>query len=383
MPSTAPSPASRPPAAPRPSASPPPASPSRRALLAAGLPAVLALGAVGVVGSPRPAVLGDPTGDTALADALAPRLDGHRRVAVALLEAGTNPRFAGFGTDQQGEFEIGSVSKTFTAALLLSAVADGALGLQDTVADVLGSDAEGTAIGDRTLAELASHTAGLPGLPPQAALRNLWASPLRKNPYAGISGPDIIRAALAAEPTEPGTFAYSNFSVALEGWLTARALGATWQDALASRLLQPLGLTRTRAPRTPAELGEDAPLGHVADGRRCAAWVQDGIAPAGGIRSTAGDLALWLRSMIDGTNPGAQGLDPVAPTGEDQSIGINWFTSRLPTGDDMTWHNGMTGGFASFVGWNRATGRGVVLLTDTARNLDDLALEILAGEVAA
>lgn len=357
------------------------ARPSRRTVLGAAIPALAALAAVGAIGSPRPAQLGDPSGDAALARAISPHLDGHRHVAVALLE-GDHTRFAGFDADEHREFEIGSVSKTFTAALLMDAIDRGHLALDSTVADVLGGEATGSAIARTTLQALATHSSGLPSLPRSIALTNLWTTPLRKNPYAGVSGADVIDDALGAELGDPGTFAYSNLGVALEGQLVARAQKTDWQSLLTERLLAPLGLQRTRAPRTLAELGADAPLGHVSDGHRCAAWVQDGIAPAGGIRSTASDLALYLRSMMTGANPGATGLEPLDAAGDGQQVAVNWFRQTLPHAGPMIWHNGMTGGFASFVGWVPSADRGVVLLTDTASSPDELAVSLLDGQVA-
>ncbi len=358
-----------------------PVRPSRRAVLGAAVPAVLAVGAAGVLGSPRPAALGEPTGDDHLADALAPHLEGHRRVAVALL-SDDDPRFAGFGADESGEFEIGSVSKTLTAALTMSAVAHGELALVSTVADVLGSRASDSAVADVTIAELASHTSGIPSLPTSIAMRSLLTSTLRKDPYAGHDADDVIEAALGTSPSGRGRYAYSNLATALEGQLLAIAAGSPWEELLRSRLLDPLGLAATRAPLTAGAL-DDGPTGHAANGQGAGAWTMDGYAPAGGIRSTAADLSVHLRSMMDGTNPGAAGIEPVADAGGGTRIGVHWLTTTTGGGERITWHNGMTGGFASFCGWNRDTGLGFVVLTDTARSVDALAMDVLEGTVAA
>lgn len=214
---------------------PPPAgepglsTPSRRLVLGAGIPAVLALGATVALGAPRPAGLGDATGDADLAEALAPHLKGHRRVAAALLD-GTDVRHAGFGTDEHGQFEIGSLSKTFTGALVLDGMARGELALDSTVAEILGSSADSSAIADRTIAQLASHSAGIPGLPGDVVSRTLWTNALRKNPYAGFSAEDVIGDALDSTPTEPGPAEYSNLGAALEGQLAAYAADTPWVD---------------------------------------------------------------------------------------------------------------------------------------------------------
>lgn len=360
-----------------------PPGPPRRTVLAAGIPALLALGAAGALGAPRPARLGAPTGDAALTDALAPHLTGHRRVAVALLD-GEDVRFGGFGADEQREFEIGSVSKTFSGALVMAAIADGVLALESTVADVLGDEAHGSAIADTAIRQLVTHTSGLPPLPASLGTRTLWTAALRKNPYEGYTADQLIADALGTEPTTPGTFAYSNLGSALAGQLAARALGGTWQELLASRITEGLGMAATRAPRTAAELGADPTTGRTEDGRSSAPWPMDGMAPAGAIRSTAADMALYLRSMMDGTNPGAAGLEPLEDAGGGTSIGVAWFRDPLGDGGGTAIsHNGQTGGFHSFCGWVPETGRGVVLLTDTATfAVDSLAMDVLRGEVA-
>ncbi|MCL6423285.1 beta-lactamase family protein [Brachybacterium sp. JHP9] len=365
-----------------PAAPAPPASPSRRTLLGAGIPAVAALGVTAALGSPRPAVLGEPTGDADLAAALSPQLTSHRRVAVALLGPGAEPRFAGFGADENRDFEIGSATKTFTGALLMAAVEAGEVELATTVAEVL-PEAAGTAVADVTFAELASHTSGLPRLGSSLGLSSIWTTTLRKDPYAGQSPDDVIADALRSPLTGRGTVAYSNLGAALEGQLLAKIGGDHWDTLLFERILDPLGMTRTFAPITPNRLGDADPRGHSSTGHRAAAWTMNGYAPTGGIRSTAADMARYLRAVIDGAAPVGSGLEPIARENPAQQVAVHWFRTQLASGTEMIWHNGMTGGFASFIGFAPASGRGVVLLTDTANTLDNLGVSILDGSLAA
>lgn len=359
------------------------ARPSRRTLLGVGAASAIALVGTGALAGPRPARLGAATGDRDLAAELAPHLTGQRTVVCALVD-GDDVRFAGFGADEQREFEIGSASKTFTAALVMDAVRRGELELDATVQDVLGASATGSAIADVTVRELASHTSGIPSLPQPVIAKNVWRTPLHRDPYAGFDAQDVVDLALSAEPVRRGTVVYSNHGVALEGQLVARAAGAPWQDLLAERLLTPMGLSATRAPITASHLGAHAPTGFTITGHRNGAWTMDGFAPAGGVRSTAADMVTWLRSMMDGSNPGADGVHPTARQNGTTSVGVNWFTTTLPGGTSATWHNGETGGFHSFCGFSPEAKRGWVLLSDTADSAtDDLAFEILDGKVVA
>ncbi|WP_152353765.1 serine hydrolase domain-containing protein [Brachybacterium subflavum] len=359
------------------------ARPSRRTVLGVGAASAVALLGTGALAGPRPARLGAPTGDRELTAELAEHLTDQRTVACALID-GDDIRFAGFGADEHREFEIGSVSKTFTAALVMDAVRRGELDLEASVQDVLGASAKGSAIADVTVRELASHTSGIPSLPGPVIAKNLWRTPLHRDPYAGFSAQEIVDLALDAAPAGRGSVAYSNHGVALEGQLVARAAGASWEDLLAERVLTPMDLASTRAPITASRLGAKAPTGFTRTGHHSAAWTMDGFAPAGGIRSTAADLVTWVRSMMDGSNPGADGIRPTAQQDEKTSVGVNWFTTALAGGGSAVWHNGETGGFHSFCGYSPEAERGWVLLSDTADSAtDDLAFRILDGEVAA
>lgn len=362
--------------------------PSRRAVLTVALPATAAVVGLTALTAPRPASLGAPTGDAELATALAPHLGGHRRVGAVLVEDG-QARVAGFGTGDDAElegseFEIGSVSKTFTGALLAVAVERGELVTETTVAEVLGADAEGSAIADVTLAELATHSSGLPRLASAAAGGggSILAGLLRKDPYRGRDGQQVIADALDETPSGRGQHAYSNLAVALEGQLLATVAGTDYATLLTERILEPLGMTSTYAPITAENLRQTARRGHGTSGLRQGMWTMEGSAPAGGIRSTPADMARYLTAMMDGSAPGAEAATEVLfEESGTSSTAMNWFLEDFGSGQPITWHNGMTGGYASFVGWDPSSGRGLALLSDTARSLDDLAVRVLTGEV--
>lgn len=365
-----------------------PARPARRTVLTAAVPAAAAVVGLTALTAPRPASLGEPAGDEQLTDALAPHLGGHRRVAAILVEDGQS-RLAGFGTGEgaeleSSEFEIGSVSKTFTGALLAVAVERGELATETTVAEVLGAEAEGSAIADVILAELATHSSGLPRLASAAAGGgSILAGLLRKDPYRGRDAQQVIADALDETPSGRGEHAYSNLAVALQGQLLATAASTDYAALLTERILEPLGMTSTYAPVTVGNLRETARRGHGASGLRQGMWTMDGSAPAGGIRSTPADMTRYLTAMIDGSAPGAAAATEVLfEESGTSSTAMNWFLEDFGTGQPITWHNGMTGGYAAFVGWDPSSGRGLALFSDTARSLDELAVGVLTGEVA-
>lgn len=351
---------------------------SRRTVLAVGIPAVAATAVVGAGFAPRPTGPARETGDLALAEALRPHLRGHRQVAAAILDGDT--RIAGFGCDQHQEFEIGSVTKTFTGALVMTAIERGELRLDSTVEEVLGERAAGSELAGATVSDLVTHTAGLPTIAPNLAFGSVVGSFLRKDLYRGTPD-EVVDAALAAPLNEPGTHSYSNLSISLAAHLVAHVAGQPWEQLVSARITEPLGLGHTWAPLLQQNLDRSAPRGHDAGGRRAQAWTMEGYAPSGGIRSNALDMSAYLASMIDGSNPGVGGIQPIAPAGEGQQVGVTWFTTELPGGGTAIWHNGMTGGYASFCGWDPDSGRGVLLLTNTATAVTELGLGILDRRV--
>src|SRR5699024_6451299 len=161
------------------------------------------------------------------------------------------PRFAGFGAQESDEFEIASVTKVFTGALLAEAISRGDVTLETTVADVLGQEAEGSEIADVTFAELATHSAGLPTAPASRTARQLAATYLHRDPYNAWDAEQLVADALAISPTTRGQHVYSNLSVGLQGQLLARIAGMPYEELVAAELLDPLGLESTYTPITP------------------------------------------------------------------------------------------------------------------------------------
>jgi CubicO group peptidase (beta-lactamase class C family) len=351
---------------------------NRRQIVAAAVAVVVGIGAALLVG-PRPQRLPDrATGDGALAAraraALGP---GHDQVAVALVEDG-RVRLAGFGADGDTAFEIGSVTKALTGMLLADQVEAGAVRLEQPVGELTG----GTPLaGARaTLRELAQHRSGLPRLPRDAVLRSLGTNLSGGDPYRGGSAEVFAAAADAGAPggAEP---AYSNLGFAVLGDALAAARGTTYAELLRSRLLEPLGLDRTTVVTDPARLPADRATGADAHtGRGQDPWIAEGWAPAGiGTWSTAADLARLAAAVLDGSAPGAAAARPTSAYRDDgDRIGLAWITST-ERGRTLTWHNGGTGGFHSYVGLDPAAGRAVVVLSASTASVDAAGVELLTG----
>lgn len=359
-------------------------------VLVAALVGVLATAFAG----PNPPTLSPATtGDRTLAQQVRAALgqaDGYRGVAVGLVDHGT-VRLAGLGAaapggtrgvDQHTRFEIGSIGKALTGMLLADLADAGVVRLDQRVGDLVpGTELART--GDATLAELASHRSGLPRLPYQPGIlaRAALATFTGGNPYRG-SERDVLDWAAEAHPRGGAAPSYSNFGASVLGCALAAHEGRRYPDLLTRRVLAPLGMRDTTVALGPAELPTPRAIGTSSSGREQASWLAPGFTPAGiGTWSTTGDLARLARRLLDGTAPGAAALRPRWEFTDGNRIGLAWITSEVD-GHSITWHNGGTGGFRSFIGLDTEAGRAVVLLSNTTAPVDDAGFELLTGKVA-
>jgi CubicO group peptidase (beta-lactamase class C family) len=203
-------------------------------------------------------------------------------------------------------FEIGSITKVFTAALLAEMAGREEVRLDQPVAELLPPgvripSGRGRAI---TLAHLAEHTAALPRLP-----GNLWAIVTdKKNPYRDYQVAHLYEyLSGAAIGFPPGTgVAYSNLGAGLLGHVLALRAGRPFEDLLAERVLRPLGLADTGITLSADQAARLAP-GHTDKGEPTPNWDIPSLAGAGALRSTAAEMLTFLRANLDppGTPAGA------------------------------------------------------------------------------
>jgi D-alanyl-D-alanine-carboxypeptidase/D-alanyl-D-alanine-endopeptidase len=261
-------------------------------------------------------------------------------VAFAVV-AGTDLRSGGFGgVDADSVFQVGSVTKAFTGLLLADSSARGEARLSDPATDYL----PGAAPGRATLAELATHTSGLPRLAPGM---QRYALLRPRNPYAWYPKSSFLRAARRSLAAAPGgqPYAYSNFGPALLGHLLGEAAQAPYQRLVEERICGPLTMTATSFDASPVQ--------GYSNGRKTPPWSLGPMAAAGGLHSTASDMAKLLTACL---RPPGTSLAESAPLalathavlGPQEEMGLGWHHA-LRDGRRVSWHNGMTGGHSSMI----------------------------------
>ncbi len=195
------------------------------------------------------------------------------------------------------QFELGSVTKVFTALLLAESERLGRVSRLDPAAKYLlpPGDPAQKAMSKITLLSLATHTSGLPRLP-----GNLGAKPDGNlDPYASYDRAMLVAALRLHGPVAPVGRAmdYSNFGVAVLGEALAAAWGTPYADALRTHVLDPLGMKST----TVGLSGQPPPAGLApghASGKAVPNWTFEAFAPAGGLRSCSRDMALFLTACL-------------------------------------------------------------------------------------
>jgi CubicO group peptidase (beta-lactamase class C family) len=306
-------------------------------------------------------------------------------IVVGVVDS-TGPRYFAYGSTARaggrpvGErtvFEIGSVTKVFTALALAAMAAHGEVGLDDPVQRYLPDSVHVPSRDGReiTLRLLSAQRSGLPRMPSNFAPAdpgNPYADYDAGRLYAFLSGYTLTR--------DPGaSYEYSNLGVGLLGLALARRAGTSYEELVLTRVIRPLGLTDTRITLTP-DLRARLARGH-AGGREVGAWDLDALAGAGALRSTAADLTRFLAAAagvtptpLDAAFRRTEAIEFDA--GPSMRIGLGWHVIGRDT-TTVYWHNGGTGGSHSFVGFDPRRKTGVVVLSNDVSSIDDIGFHIL------
>jgi CubicO group peptidase (beta-lactamase class C family) len=278
-------------------------------------------------------------------------------------------------------FEIGSATKVFTSLLLADMVQRGEVALADPIAKYLPAEVKVPQRGGRqiTLQDLATHTAGLPRLPGNLSPKdptNPYADYSVTQLYQFLSGYDLAR--------DIGSqYEYSNLGGGLLGHVLARRAGMDYEALVRSRICGPLQMASTGIALSPAWKARLA-VGHNDRLAPVPNWDLPTLAGAGALRSTANDLLAFLAANLGYTeSPLAPAMAAMLkvrrPTGTaGLEIALGWHIFARD-GKEIIWHNGGTGGYRSFVGYDPKARVGVVVLSNTFTNagVDDIGVHLL------
>jgi CubicO group peptidase (beta-lactamase class C family) len=293
-------------------------------------------------------------------------------IAAAVVENGIAARAyfcanakSGRLIDERTAFEIGSITKTMTAALLAEIIGRGEIAIDDPLAKLLprGTNVPSFNGIHITVGDIVTHTSGLPSFP--------WRTTELSNPYSRLTEADLLdtlaRTQLRRAPGSQRE--YSNFALMVLSYALARRSGGDFETLLRERLLSPLGMDDTFIVTRPS--GVRVAEGHFSNGRPTGPWdVRVDLAGAGGVRATLPDMVRYLEGQLgtrdSSITPLLARTQEQIPGSGSQATSMAWEILTTEDGRRFVMHPGGTGGFSSFFAFDRAARRGVVLLSDTA-----------------
>jgi CubicO group peptidase (beta-lactamase class C family) len=299
--------------------------------------------------------------------------NSHRFVAHGCCDART-----GGPVNEKTVFEIGSITKLFTALLLSDMDNRGEARLDEPVAELLPAGTrvpvrDGRAI---TLRDLASHYSGLPRLP-----TNLRWEDHPGDPYAGYTAEELYQFLATHDliRTPGDSWEYSNVGVGLLAHALVLRAGATsYESLIRARILDPLRMDDTVIaipPRLTANVasGHDESLDPVSD------WNFDVLAGAGALRSNVSDLLLFMDAACDPGSPIASMIGPLVTPRDHGGLELGPSLPPHPDGAISLSHGGGTGGFLTFIRCIPQWKRGVAVLSNarTVGSVVDLGIHVL------
>jgi len=274
-------------------------------------------------------------------------------------------------------FEIGSITKTFTATLLALYVNEGKVKLSDPIIKYLpDSVAANPALHAITLEKLSNHTSGLPSLPPDFFAHVTDTLNPYKNYTKRLLYAYLKTCTLNTKPGEK--YAYSNMAVGLLGDILERVSGKPFEQLVMENITQPLQMSSTVQHITPLLKPRFVSV-YNDGGKLTEAWDFSALAPCGSLKSTVNNLLVYAKANMIKSNTTlskAFELTHQITFDKDIKIGLAWHIIKVD-GVEYYFHNGGTYGSSSFLAFNPEKNIAIVILSNCGESVDLVGVGIL------
>lgn len=272
-------------------------------------------------------------------------------------------------------FEIGSMTKTYTGALLVEQVKNGKMQMDDSMVKYIESNEriENDQLNLVTLKHLVTHTSGLNANPKSFVLPAIRGSLFTNgNPYIFIKWKhfrkSLRKESLTSVPGEE--FLYSNAGFGLLGKLIAEHENTTWEELVQTRIFDELGMNNSypTGKNVPDELFVQ---GYNEESEPSDYWDMDFVNPAGSIKSCVKDQLIWLSAHLNAEENSVysemkKSYD-IDAMWDNSTIGNAWI-HQIVDDKDIIWHGGASGAFRSFSAFDDESQTAVVILTNFKHN---------------
>lgn len=297
-------------------------------------------------------------------------------------------------------FEIGSITKVFTTLLLADLIKKDSIQLNEPIINLLPKKdySYSKSLSNITVLNLATHTSGLPRVTNRSVNGIFWARLLPPlaihalifgdfNPYRNYDTTKLFKDLrhINLENRVGSKFTYSNFGMTTLGYVLTNKSKLNFDNLLTKTVLDTLKMDKTFLNLPKSEYDSFAD-GHNKYGLKTPRWTfEDNMQSTGAINSTVNDLMKFLEVNLDGHKNSYLHnlLEDCQITrykiSDKRNIGLAWIKSNSESTNnkEIIWHNGGTGGFRSFLGFNKESKTGIVILSNSARSVDKLAFDIL------
>jgi CubicO group peptidase (beta-lactamase class C family) len=310
-------------------------------------------------------------------------------IVVGLMDP-TGQRFvadgsgAGARADRDTLFEIGSIGKVFTALILADMVNRHEVSLDDPAEKYLPKGHHMPQRNGRqiTLRDLSTHRSGLPRM-----TDDMGRADGVDDPFAGY-GEDKLLAFLDRYTLTRdigSQWEYSNLGAGLLGYLLGRAAHSDYETLLRKRITGPLGMKSTMITLKDKDAARLAPPfdRYMRPAKR---WDMSLFAGAGGIRSSAADMLVFAKAVLDPRSPIAAAMKTaLSARGPGQAAeveqALGWQIAHPRPDRELLMHDGQTGGYQTILILEPAKSRAVVALSNSQAqpSPDDIALHAMIG----
>lgn len=291
----------------------------------------------------------------------------------------------GVAPDGATVFQIASVSKVFTATLLQILCDEGVVNMDATLNELLGRSMPlSPTVQQVTLRQLATHTSGFPSIPQSLGERATEAAkdddPLL-DPYSHL-GPQYIFDHLATADGKmvAGQFEYSNYGMGLLGHVLEKVTGKDYESMVKEKILAPLGMDGTGVTLSPS-MQMHLAQGHTAKGSPTPIWHFAALTGAGALNSNVQDVLKFIQANVDDSKLLSRPFEKMQQPQFGGDTGIGWmqptFIDKFLGNEQVVWHNGMVGGYASYLSIDTKAKTGVVILANKALPPDMMGMMLM------
>lgn len=255
-------------------------------------------------------------------------------------------------------FEIGSITKTFTAYVLMAVLMENNISETDFIVKYLPDSVQkNKKLDSISFSSLMNHTSGLPRLPENMKLVN-------KNPYDDYSSDNLYAYLTTCAPKPDGKSNYSNLGAGLAGALAASISGKTYNELVTEHILQPF--TKTWHVKADAS---NKSQGYFSKTEKIDFWNMNVLAPAGGLKCSANQMLGYLANMcfpqtdisktiVNKLTTQTVSLNPRL------AVGLGWHIMNSKDQPPVYWHNGGTYGFSTFCAFLKDKSKAVIVVVN-------------------